>query len=439
MTVYDVDDGGSSTAPYDTWAKAHTSLFGLTTALTTLAAGDIVYIGHDHVDAAAGGDQYPQGPGSGIPAMVISATQGSNPPTYAKSSTNQINGTASGSVFFLGAWAMYGVRIQAGWSVGFFPAADERIHCEDCTFAPAANKSVILGQDSSLVSEFINCTIDLTADGTTNRSVNVFAGAYGDIVIRNLTAVNPAYRTGTIFGGAGAERYTVSSCDLSGFTQASLFTAGANSRMLMSNCKTIASPTYETGGTFGVQCFAEFYNVASADDPSFVRRYDKYGSLISSTSIYRSTGALIEAEANTGWLITTTAACADQCRFNTPWLYGVVDSTGSKTFTLYITNDTADLTDAETWLELEYLATSNSALWTSVTDKRADITATAAAQTDDVTSTWNGTGPSFTYKQSLAVTATIGETGQYRARVAVAKASIASGSYFYVDPKVTVT
>jgi hypothetical protein len=41
--------------------------------------------------------------------------------------------------------------------------------------------------------------------------------------------------------------------------------------------------------------------------------------------------------------------------------------------------------------------------------------------------------------QSLAVTETVGETGQYRARVAVSVASIAASRYFYIDPKIIVS
>jgi hypothetical protein len=125
--------------------------------------------------------------------------------------------------------------------------------------------------------------------------------------------------------------------------------------------------------------------------------------------------------------------------FNTKWIYGYIGSTGSKTFDLYITNDTADFTDAEVWLEVEYLGTADGAKWDRATDQRATITTTAAAQADDTTSTWNGTGPSFTYKQKLSVTATVAEEGQFRARVCVGVASIASSRYFYIDPKVTVS
>ena len=52
--------------------------------------------------------------------------------------------------------------------------------------------------------------------------------------------------------------------------------------------------------------------------------------------------------------------------------------------------------------------------------------------------TWQ-MAPAYNYMQKLSVTATVNETGQYRARVAVAVANIASTRYFYIDPKVTVT
>ena len=47
--------------------------------------------------------------------------------------------------------------------------------------------------------------------------------------------------------------------------------------------------------------------------------------------------------------------------------------------------------------------------------------------------------PSGNPRFKLEVAATIGETGQYRARVAVGVASITATSYLYIDPIVTVT
>ena len=97
---------------------------------------------------------------------------------------------------------------------------------------------------------------------------------------------------------------------------------------------------------------------------------------------------------------------------------------------------TAALTDAQIWLEVQYLGTSDEADWTLVDDHRV-ITNTAAAQTTDSASTWTGITEDF--KQKLEVTVTVNETGQYRARVCVGLASITSASSLYIDPKVTVS
>jgi hypothetical protein len=87
------------------------------------------------------------------------------------------------------------------------------------------------------------------------------------------------------------------------------------------------------------------------------------------------------------------------------------------------------------------MGTADSPLYSLGSDQRsngtnafASITEAPDAQADDTTSSW--TGITATYKQSLAVTATVGEAGLYRARVAVGKASAGP---IYVDPKVQIS
>ena len=151
-----------------------------------------------------------------------------------------------------------------------------------------------------------------------------------------------------------------------------------------------------------------------------------------SSTVTRTGGATIEGTA-VGWLVTTIAATTEHHRFYTPWIYGVCSSTGSKTFTLYIGNNTADLTDAEAWLEVESMGDAGGSAQSELTTDRHVITTTAAAQTDDTGSTWSS---AQTYMQSLAVTATVDQAGLFRARVAVAKASVTD---LRIDPKVTVS
>jgi len=284
-----------------------------------------------------------------------------------------------------------------------------------------------------------------TSDGTTNRSLRVFEqnAGYG-IFINGLSFVNAGYRTGNVFDSLGNGcPIVVTGADFSGFTNATpceILNPQVLHTAIFTNCKMAATwsafDTVTPGTTRNAT--SKFINCGNADQPISLIVRTAYGNIVSSSSIYRTGGATLEGT-TTAWLITTTATCSFSSPFYSEYITGRIAASGSKTFDVYITNDTADLTDEESWLEIEYKATSGSGMWTKATDRKASITATAAAQTDDVTSTWNGSGPAFTYKQKLSVTVTVGEVGQYRARVCIAKTSVGSASYLYIDPKVTVS
>lgn len=441
MATYYVDDGGSATAPFDTWAKAATSLSALDDAVA-LASGDIVYIGHDHVCQFTHSDNRTiTGPSATMsPCYVISATQGSDPPVYQASTTKQIDTTEGAySLTFDGAFAFYGLSIHSGANITLGNDQSELFRCEDCVFYPAANGSL---NGSSGLARITNCTIDLAADGTTSRTASIVStsSSLGGLEIQGLSVINAAYRTGGFCDGGGG--LFVSSSDLSKIANVARF-ANANNygSHRFSNCKMPASYTAVTAANFpigGVGYEIAFNNADSADNPSGLTHKLHTGGIVSSSSIYRSGGASFEGQSSS-WLVTTRATCSEGSAYVSPWMYGYIASGGSKTFDVYITNDTADFTNAQVWLEVEYLGTADGAQWSRITDQRATITATAAAQDDDTTSTWVGTGPSFTYKQKLSVTATVAEEGQFRARVCVGVASIASSRYFYIDPKVTVS
>jgi hypothetical protein len=443
VPTYFVDDGGNN-SDGSTWANAYTSIQALDAAIT-IASGDIIYIGADSncTDAAAG--LTITGPSEGLPVKIISSTVGSGTTvSYSVGTGDQILATGGASdILFDGSFALVGIRVKAGRSIQCGPDVNEYFHSANMTVAIGPTGSFSAATTNGSKAIHSNLIIDLTQDGTTGRGTAVLSvgnGAYCKIT--GLSFVNPGYRTGTILTGSTLYAdLEISGFNFSGFdngTDCEIVTANAiPGRVVLSNGITKSSVVPFSSALQGGGNFA-FTNYLNADAPEAVFRASAHGTLVSSTSIYRTGGGAVES-ASVGWLITTTALCSEVTPFYTPWIYGTIASTGSKTFDLYITNDTGDLTDAECWLEVEYLKDADEAQWFLATDQRATITATAAAQTDDTTSSWNGTGPAFIYKQKLSVTATVGETGQYRARVAVGKASIESSAYFYIDPKVTVT
>jgi hypothetical protein len=292
---------------------------------------------------------------------------------------------------------------------------------------------------SSSNAVYKNLHIDLTNDGTTNRSTApLWVNSGKKLEINGLTFTNPGYRTGVIFYHGftyGSEAY-ISGCDFSEFPSSCEIVDGVSGGTWnFSNCLTASTWTPNT--SIGQNGLFTFVNCGPENAPTYLYAASDLGALASTTAIYRTGGAEIEDTA-VSYLVTTTALCTEGSPFVTPWIYDVVSTTGSKTFDLYVVNDTADLTDADIWLEVEFLGTTGEAI-SDLTSNHRTITTTAAAHTDDTTSTWNGTGPSFTYKQKLSVTATVNVAGQFRARVCVGKTSVISSAYLYLDPVITVT
>jgi len=441
-TAYGTYTSGGTAHNGKSWGAAFTSVSALDDVFV-FASGDIVYIGHDHVcQYVHDNNRTITLPASGLPIVFISATTGSSPPTYQASTTNQIDTSEDVySLTFDGSFAMYGCCINSGWTLTFLADDNECGTLVDCTLKMATNGGVVFGNSVLTHTDISNVAIDLSNDGTTARTASVITVA-GCTRIDKLNFTNPGYRTGTIFATSTSNSdCQVVNADFSGFTNATtcelISLSNANGDILISNSKTAATFTYKVNTPIPGNR-TTFINVGDASQPASLYLATYYGDITSSTSIYRSSGATVEGVANS-WLVTTTASCSQDDRLYSPWIYGYISSTGSKTFDVYITNDTADFNDNEVWLEIDYLGTASSGRWSNKTDYMADRLATAAVQTDDTTSTWNGSGPSYTYKQKLSVTATVNTAGMFRARVCVGVASITSTRKFYIDPLVTVS
>jgi len=443
-TAYGTYTSGGTAHNGKSWGAAYTSVSALDDVFS-FASGDIVYIGHDHVcQYAHTANRTITGPTLGLPTIFISATTGSSPPAYQASTTDQID-TSEGaySLTFDGSFALYGCSIKSGTGFAFSSDGDEVFATVDLNLKPSANGSIQIGSIDNSRCVFRNTNVDLTLDGTTARTATVLSISTGSLISFNgLTFVNAAYRTGVVFGlnTTTNPKLEAIGADFSGFTNATTceITSTASGSMTYRNCKTAATWTPVSSGANASMGSQTFINCGNGDSPTYLYNKSYLGETLSSTSIYRSSGAQVEGTA-TSWLITTTSTCSLDAPYYLPDIYGYIGSTGSKTFSLYITNDTADFNDNEVWLEIDYLGTSSSGKWSSANDYMADRLATPAAQTDDTTSTWNGSGPSYTYKQKLSVTATVNTVGMFRARVCVGVASITSTRKFYIDPLVTVS
>ena len=104
------------------------------------------------------------------------------------------------------------------------------------------------------------------------------------------------------------------------------------------------------------------------------------------------------------------------------------------TVTVEVVTDGVTLTDADAWLEVQYLGTSGFPQGSMVSDRAADVLATPANQTTS-SETWTTTGLAAPVKQKLAVTFTPQEKGMILAKVMLARPS----TTMYVDPVLTVS
>ena len=106
----------------------------------------------------------------------------------------------------------------------------------------------------------------------------------------------------------------------------------------------------------------------------------------------------------------------------------------SKTLTLYCVTDNVTLTDADIWVEVEYLGSSATPLASLASSAPATIL-TTASNLSTTTEAWTTTGLATPVKQKMTVSFTPQMIGPARWKVKVAKAS----TTVYVCPVIPAT
>jgi len=176
-------------------------------------------------------------------------------------------------------------------------------------------------------------------------------------------------------------------------------------------------------------------NCDSSDTQYRFAQYTYEGAEVSETTVVRSGGSTDGTTPVSRKIATTTGSSLHGPYRSLPIEFWN-ESLSALTVTIPILTDNVTLTDAEAWLEVEYLGTSGFPLGVFASDRVADpIFGTPANQTTDATSSWTTTGLGTPVKQSLSVTFTPAEKGIVRARVCIAKAS----TTVYYDPKALTT
>jgi hypothetical protein len=442
MARYFVSSIGSNTAPYDTWAKAATSL---QTALTAANAnGDEVVLSSGTIPA-------------GDSALSADTTY-----TFAANVTlvsSTISGTAdiAPSVMGTGVWIGSSTTNRGITLAGAF-----RVRVVGITFRTAGSTadSLFMANTDGMQVTFEDCYFWHGNSATTSGIMFGNSDVQTCVIARNCVfRFGNAAQSVRVLGKVFIEGGSLSS---SGSTPtAGLFTAsvvdpaggyldieGFDCSLLAANpiigdCTSVALQavikrsklgtsfvplaTQTTGNRSGAE--VTLLDCNDGDVNGFFGYYNGLGSLISDFGIYLTAGAAAQS-----WKITTTANAGPSSPFVTPWISGYnADVSTSITPWLEALRDgsATPYTDAELWGEFMAKNTSGFPLASFFSDRLA-LGGTPASQPAGAgTGSWTGeAGTAVTMKLDSGSAFTPDEVGDISGRVGFAVPS----ATVYFDP-----
>ena len=435
MAVIFCDSGtGNDADNGSTWALAKATLQA---AITAAVDGGTVYLADTHSEVYSANQTLTLPAAGNLPVTVITSdVLTGTDVSYVKATAVQFSNPAGiYDINFDGTATFIGVYFHVGDDYFTTLASGERQVFKSCTFEFSNNTVYsVVGIDG--IVEYDDCTIksNQTSSVATPGAFRL-SGVENSCHIKNMSFVAASGAlsnyTDEVFELSDNITISVAGADLSGFTGVSaVINRDANTLnyITMDGCKMPSGvPVFSTAsysdvkGSLATRCDGNNYGIL----------HDSYWGQLTDADKTRTSGAS-DGDAF-AWKVVTTANCSIGTPYASQDMPVWVADTGSKTFTVHIANATADLTDTECWLEVEYLDTASSTLVASATNRNADILAAGTAHTDDTTSTWSGGG--LTYMQTLSKTVTIGKAGLCQVRVVFVKASVT----VYIDPLVTVS
>jgi len=437
-----VKSGAAGAADGTTWADAYTTLGA---AITAASVGDTVYVSHQHAEVGASGTHlvYTISGTAASPIPVICVNDGAEPPTArAATATITIPG-GNGAVQINGFAYVHGIKFTASGNGAIALCTTTNpgaLFLSQCHFQLGSSSLVNIGSAGNNTDDIIVSWLDCVMSSVNRRGIGVsqrfkWEGGSFDPTSSNFPDALIEARGGDpgVVDIVGVDLSALTSSTSSALVDVSA--AGFNEINIRA-CKLGSGVAFTTGtcpGQGGTRVM--LVNCDSADTNYRFARFWYQGSEVHETTVVRTGGA------SDG----TTAIARKIVTLSTPLIFAPYESmpvefwnetVGSAiTATIECVTDNVTLTDAEAWLEVEYLGTSGFPLGLLASDRVADsIFGTPANQTSS-SETWATTGLTTPVKQKLSVTFTPQEKGIVRCRVCVAKAS----TTVYYCPKVEVS
>jgi len=434
---------GSNTSPYDTWAKAATTL---ATAVTGSAAGDTIYVSSAHSVTGLASQTITGLGTSNNPLKIISVSDAAEPPVTVQAGASEST-TLSGNYQISPFAYVEGIAISIGTlsnSPNIFllgASGDQNTVYKSCTFAlTSIGGGSRIRFQAAATSVTTRCsTTDCAFLLGNNTQQGIALG--GDCTISGGTVSGPANYTTGVFQTPSQGRAcfaAIDGVDMSGIGSASNLVSSLTAPMSV-KISSSRLPAGWTGilfaGTRDAGQRVSMYNCDNADTNYrlWIEAYS--GAIRDETTIVR-TGGASDGDTPISWRMTTNASSNElTAPLRADPIASWCDTTGSSvTVTVEVMTDGVTMTDAEAWVDVEYLGTSGFPLSASISDKRATVLTTPANQTSS-SETWTTTGLTTPVKQKLSVTFTPQEVGFIYATVRLAK----PGTTMYVCPKLEVS
>lgn len=424
----------------DTWANATVDL---TRAAANDAAGDTIYVSQSHNESTASTVTLNLAGTNTSPTRIICANDSATPPTSV-ATTGTVTATTSGGIVINGSVYVYGLNFSANAAIQLGTAGSINQYFEKSSFYITVNSSNInvmtcnVAAISTSKTVFNQCTFRFTNAGcgiqpAAAKTIVLGGGLHSSSVA--ITALCPGWGGGRAQGDVLIDGFD---CSTAASTMKMLGGTAGNgpNTFIIRNSELPASwtGTLFNGTPTGPGSEIRMYNCDSADTNYRLRTESISCTVVSETTIVRTGGASDGATPLSWKMVSTSNANYPSVVAESPEIVIWNDTTASaKTITVEVVTDNVTLTDAECWLEVQYLGTSGFPLGVFLTDCKADVLATAANQTTSAVA-WTTTGLTTPVKQKLEVTFTPQEKGFVHAKVMLAKPS----TIVYVCPKATV-
>jgi len=436
MPTWYVDSAATGTGAGTSWANACTTVAA---AIAKMAAGDDLDVRNSSAENDGSNAVTWTFPGTEASPNRVFSTDNTNAPAQGPDllAGASITTTTTGSVTLSGCCYLYGVtfNIGSGSSAAWLylaNASNNQQVFENCNFTMVSTIAsvnymiglAVQGATVDIEIRWTNCKVKFAAVGQSIvlGSVRFFwtNGSIDAAGSTPTTLFSASSNGGSPMNGA---LVVLDGVDLSAMGSGKTLVPAdlkSHSEFIFKNCKLGASVTVAATPTHIGGPIVDLINCDSAATGYRQERYRYQGTLTTETTVVRSGGAS-DGDETISWKIVSTANAKRQSPFET---FEVVRwfAAGAHTATFECITDNVVLTNADLWVEAQYLGNASYPISSLATTAPANQL-TAGSNLTTSSATWTTTGITTPKPQSAQVSFTSNLDGYVRFVFKVAKAS----------------